>query len=145
MLSPAALARASSIRDQLTATLIRLKLTPAPLTTCGDDLELFRRVICAGMFLSAACYVATEYDPLKPENDPGVHVYRLVRLGDSQRGEVKLVMHPSSVLFRAAPSWVVFSGVAQSDAGWYEMQGVTPVEPAWLTELAPHVWGTRPQ
>jgi len=32
----------------------------------------------------------------------------------------------------------VFQTVQQSDSGWYEMQGVTAVQPDMLLEVAPH-------
>jgi ATP-dependent RNA helicase DDX35 len=38
---------------------------------------------------------------------------------------------------------VVFASVAQSDSGWYELQGVTPIEPGWLSEIAPHVYTNK--
>lgn len=117
-------------------------------------MKVFCKAMTAGMFLNAAAYVGTEYDPLKPQDDPGTHVYRLLRLplppgaaqgsADPWRacGGVRLVMHPSSVLFRAAPGWLVFTAAAQADSGRYEMQGVTAVQPDWLGELAPHVFAT---
>lgn len=56
---------------------------------------------------------------------------------------LKLRVHPSSVLFRTQPQLVVFLGCQQNDEGWYEMQGVTAIQPDWLTELAPGVFQRR--
>lgn len=53
---------------------------------------------------------------------------------------LKLRIHPSSVLFRTQPQLVVFLSCQQNDEGWYEMQGVTAIQPDWLTELAPGVF-----
>jgi ATP-dependent RNA helicase DDX35 len=38
------------------------------------------------------------------------------------------------------PRCVVYNTVQQTDNGWYEMQGVTAVQPEWLIELAPHMF-----
>jgi hypothetical protein len=56
---------------------------------------------------------------------------------------LKLRIHPSSVLFRTQPQLVVFLSCQQNDEGWYEMQGVTAIQPDWLTELAPGVFQKR--
>lgn len=69
---------------------------------------------------------------------PGVS-HRLVR--HLPPGAIaKLRVHTSSVLFRAAPQWILFARVTQNDDGWYEMQGVTRIQPEWLQEAAPHVY-----
>jgi ATP-dependent RNA helicase DDX35 len=56
---------------------------------------------------------------------------------------LKLRIHASSVLARTQPQLVLFLRCQQNDQGWYEMQGVTAVEPSWLTELAPSVYQRR--
>jgi ATP-dependent RNA helicase DDX35 len=52
-------------------------------------------------------------------------------------------IHNSSVLFRSRPPCVVFTSVQQTDDGWFEMQGVTAIQPEWLTEAAPHLYVRR--
>jgi ATP-dependent RNA helicase DDX35 len=49
-------------------------------------------------------------------------------------------VHPSSVLFRTQPQLLLFLGCQQNEEGWYEMTGVTAIQPEWLTELAPGVF-----
>ena len=56
---------------------------------------------------------------------------------------LKLRIHSSSVLARVRPQLVVFARCAQSDEGWYEMQGVSVVQQRWLLEAAPHVFQER--
>ncbi|GLC77705.1 hypothetical protein PLESTF_001978400 [Pleodorina starrii] len=90
--------------------------------------------------MNAAVFDRTEYNPLAPEGDPGTHVYRLVRYTAQRTNPIKLRIHNSSVLWRSTPSCIVYSTVQQADNGWYEMQGVTAVQPAWLIELAPHMF-----
>ena len=53
---------------------------------------------------------------------------------------LKLRVHPSSVLFRTQPQLLLFLGCQQNEEGWYEMTGVTAIQPEWLTELAPGVF-----
>jgi ATP-dependent RNA helicase DDX35 len=49
-------------------------------------------------------------------------------------------MHPSSVLHRVRPQWVVFATAQQGDSGWFEMQGVTAIDPDWLVEACPQMF-----
>lgn len=56
---------------------------------------------------------------------------------------LKLRIHMSSVLARTRPQLVLFIRCQQNEEGWYEMQGVTAIEPNWLTELAPEVYQKR--
>ncbi|KDD72660.1 hypothetical protein H632_c3059p0, partial [Helicosporidium sp. ATCC 50920] len=66
--------------------------------------------------------------------------YRLVRAAGS--GQVHLRLHPSSVLFRCRPRWLLFFAAELHDSGWYDMRDVMTVEPEWLLELAPHMYRT---
>ncbi|EFJ14666.1 hypothetical protein SELMODRAFT_119646 [Selaginella moellendorffii] len=52
------------------------------------------------------------------------------------RGGQELLIHPSSVLFRAAPRCVVFHSVMFTGNNY--MRDVTAVDPGWLTSVAPH-------
>eukprot|EP00850_Spirogloea_muscicola_P014569 SM000105S13914 [mRNA] locus=s105:356138:362673:- [translate_table: standard] len=45
---------------------------------------------------------------------------------------------PSSVLFRLTPKWVVYNSVMVTEQE--HMREVTAINPAWLTELAPHFY-----
>eukprot|EP00798_Chlamydomonas_sp_ICE-L_P020447 gene20447-biopygen29212 len=94
------------------------------------------------MFVNAARFDATEHNMLVAADSPGTNTYRLLRhLPPDQMA--KLRIHGSSVLFRTKPQFVVFYQVQQSDSGWYEMQGVTAVQPEWLVEVAPHMYAKR--
>jgi ATP-dependent RNA helicase DDX35 len=53
---------------------------------------------------------------------------------------LRLRIHANSVLARVRPEWVVFTNVQQSDSGWYEMQGVTAIQPDWLLQEAGHFY-----
>lgn len=56
---------------------------------------------------------------------------------------LKLRIHASSVLARTQPRLVLFLRAQQNEQGWYEMQGVTAVEPDWLPAIAPAVYTRR--
>jgi len=44
------------------------------------------------------------------------------------------------VLARSRPEWLVFFAVQAGAAGFYDMADVVAIEPAWLPELAPHMF-----
>lgn len=54
------------------------------------------------------------------------------------RDDVELHIHPTSVLFKRSPKWVIFNQVVQTTK--YYMRNVTVIEPEWLSELAPHFY-----
>lgn len=83
------------------------------------DTEVVTKAITAGFFAHAA----------RLEADGG-NRYRTVR------GNQELFIHPSSVLFRASPKWVVYHSIIYLER--YYMSNVTAINPAWLVELAPH-------
>ena len=85
------------------------------------DVKLVTKAVTAGFFSNAA----------RLEAEDG-NIYR------SLRGNQELFMHPSSVLFRASPKWVVFQSVIFLER--YYMWNVTAIDPSWLTELAPHFY-----
>ncbi|KAG2488343.1 hypothetical protein HYH03_013033 [Edaphochlamys debaryana] len=145
-LQPSSLFRADEAREQLLGLLRRHGLLPGgqPPPSADRDMDPVRRAMAAGLFMNAAVFERTEYNPLAPESDPGKNVYRLVRYTAQKTAPLKLRIHPSSVLFRSTPPCVVFHTVQQADSGWFEMQGVTSVDPSWLPELAPHMYH-RPQ
>lgn len=132
-LLPGALQRGESVLRQLQAMLRRLGVV---LTSSGSDMVPVQRALATGMFMNAAFFDGTEYNPLM-ESDAGIHVYRLVRPGAR---EAKLRVEVGSVLMRVATPWVVFMSAAQSNSSWYEMSGVTAIQHEWLTEVAPHMY-----
>ncbi|CAM6076055.1 unnamed protein product [Sphagnum tenellum] len=105
------------VREQLSKLLQRLGVH---LQSCGSDTEAIRKAVTAGFFSHAA----------KLEAVGDHNSYRSIR------GNQELYIHPSSVLFRATPKWVVFHSVFFTER--YYMREVTAIDPAWLVELAPH-------
>ncbi|MEW5312087.1 MAG: hypothetical protein WDW38_003742 [Sanguina aurantia] len=106
--------------------------------SCDGDMVILGRCVVAGLFGNAAVFEGLKVNPLASQADPGVAVYRLLRLPGSQ--PLQLRIHPSSVLFRSRPPCLVFHSVQEHDSGWFEMQGVTAVQPQWLLQAAPHMY-----
>ena len=46
-------------------------------------------------------------------------------------------IHPSSVLRRKSPEWVVYQELFETDTGKILMRGVTEIDPTWLPALSP--------
>ncbi|ORZ28195.1 P-loop containing nucleoside triphosphate hydrolase protein [Lobosporangium transversale] len=57
----------------------------------------------------------------------------------------KLWMHPTSILFKQAPKWVIFHEVVETSQAKAFMREVSVIEPEWLEELAPHFYQIKKQ
>ncbi|KAL6922203.1 hypothetical protein FSST1_006229 [Fusarium sambucinum] len=112
------LTRARDVRDQLAKLCERVEVAPS---TCGaTNLRPIKRAITAGFFPNAA---------------------RLQKSGDSYRtvkNNTTVWIHPSSVLMAIDPpeKMVVYFELVQTTKEY--MRSVMPIEPRWLSELAPH-------
>jgi len=144
--------RVADIRLQLMAHLRRLGLHVSsalgdvyPGSEAVEALTRVRKSLTAGFFLNAAKLSDELVDINMPDADhAGRPVYRLVRGAGSEASRTRLRIHPSSVLFRCRPQWVCFTTAQQSNSGWYDMLNLIAIEPAWLTELAPHFYAQVP-
>uniref|UniRef100_A0A0D9UY79 RNA helicase n=1 Tax=Leersia perrieri TaxID=77586 RepID=A0A0D9UY79_9ORYZ len=110
------------IRDQLLRIIKRFGI---PLTSCDRDMEAVRRAVIAGAFANA-CHLE-EYS----QNG----MYKTIRTSQ------EVYIHPSSVLFRVNPKWVVYQSLVSTDKHY--MRNVIAIEPSWLTEAAPHFYQFR--
>lgn len=112
------LTRARDVRDQLAKLCDRVEVT---LSSCGaSNLQPIQRAITAGFFPNAA---------------------RLQRGGDSYRtvkNNMTVHIHPSSVLMDVRPKWVIFYELVLTSKEF--MRSVMPLQPEWLTEVAPHYY-----
>ncbi|KAK5137197.1 hypothetical protein LTR08_000702 [Meristemomyces frigidus] len=112
------LTRARDVRDQLAKLCDRVEVT---LSSCGvANLPPIQRSIAAGFFPNAA---------------------RLQRGGDSYRtvkNNMTVHIHPSSVLLETKPKWVLFYELVLTSKEF--MRSVMPLQPEWLTEVAPHYY-----
>ncbi|KAG7547030.1 Helicase C-terminal [Arabidopsis suecica] len=109
------------IRDQLKRIARRLGIT---LKSCDGDMEAVRKAVTAGFFANAC--------RLEPHSNG---VYKTIR------GSEEVYIHPSSVLFRVNPKWVVYQSIVSTERQY--MQNVVTINPSWLTEVAPHFYQNR--
>ncbi|EEC70159.1 hypothetical protein OsI_00870 [Oryza sativa Indica Group] len=110
------------IREQLVRIIKRFGI---PLTSCDRDMEAVRKAIIAGAF-AYACHLE-EYS----QNG----MYKTIRTSQ------EVYIHPSSVLFRVNPKWVIYQSLVSTDKHY--MRNVIAIEPSWLTEAAPHFYQFR--
>jgi len=112
------LTRARDVRDQLAKLCDRVEVT---VSSCGAaDLPPIQKSITAGFFPNAA---------------------RLQRGGDTYRtvkNNLTVHIHPSSVLMDVRPKWVIFYELVLTSKEF--MRSVVPLQPEWLTEVAPHYY-----
>jgi len=111
-----ALSRALSIRGQLKKYLERFDVQ---IESCGNDTVKIRKCLVSGYFAHAA--------KMQPDGS-----FRSIR------DNVELHVHPSSILFTRNAPWVIFHEVVSTTKAY--MRELTVIDPAWLTELAPHFY-----
>ncbi|XP_054164351.1 probable ATP-dependent RNA helicase DHX35 [Oppia nitens] len=111
------LLRAVEVRHRLASLMNRFRIR----LKSSSDVDSVRRAIVCGFFANSAYYHPTG-------------VYRTIR------GDHELHLHPTSVLYTMSrpPKHVVFHEVLHTSQQF--MRDVTPIQPNWLTELAPHYY-----
>ncbi|RWR89645.1 putative pre-mRNA-splicing factor ATP-dependent RNA helicase DEAH9 isoform X2 [Cinnamomum micranthum f. kanehirae] len=107
------------IREQLRKLLRRLGIV---LKSCDGDTKVLRKAITAGFFAHACRLEAFSHDGM----------YKTLR--SSQ----EVYIHPSSVLFRVNPKWVIYHSLVSTDRQY--MRNVIAIDPSWLIEAAPHFY-----
>lgn len=117
-----AMKKVIDIREQLRRLIKRLGIAPK---SCEGDIKALRKAVIAGFF-AHACHLE-EYSPNG--------MYKTVRSGQ------EVYIHPSSVLFRVNPKWVVYHSLVSTDKHY--MRNVIAIDPSWLTEAAPHFYQRR--
>ncbi|KQK03276.1 probable pre-mRNA-splicing factor ATP-dependent RNA helicase DEAH9 [Brachypodium distachyon] len=117
-----ALKKVIEIRAQLVRVMKRFGI---PLKSCDRDMQAVRKAIIAGSFANS-CHLE-EYG----QNG----MYKTIRTSQ------EVYIHPSSVLFRVNPKWVVYQSLVSTDKHY--MRNVIAIEPSWLTEAAPHFYQYR--
>ncbi|XP_011027723.1 PREDICTED: probable ATP-dependent RNA helicase DHX35 [Populus euphratica] len=112
-----AMKKVIEIREQLRRTALRLGIV---LKSCEGDILAVRKAVTAGFFANASRLEAFSHNGM----------YKTVR------GSQEVYIHPSSVLFRVNPKWVIYHSLVSTDRQY--MRNVMTVDPSWLTEAAPH-------
>ncbi|XP_042045414.1 probable pre-mRNA-splicing factor ATP-dependent RNA helicase DEAH9 [Salvia splendens] len=85
-------------------------------------MQAVRKAVTAGFFSNACRIEAFSH------ND----AYKTIR------GSQEVYIHPSSVLFRVNPKWVIYHSIVSTERQY--MRNVITIEPSWLPEAAPHFY-----
>lgn len=117
-----AMKKVDEIRKQLRRIVQHLGLS---LKSCEGDLQAVRKAVTAGFFANACRLEAFSHNGL----------YK------TMRSSQEVYIHPSSVLFRVNPKWVVFHSIVSTDRQY--MRNVMSIDPSWLTEVAPQFYQHR--
>ncbi|KAI7749229.1 hypothetical protein M8C21_030873, partial [Ambrosia artemisiifolia] len=118
-----AMKKVLEVREQLRRIAQRLGLA---LKSCENDTQVLRKAVTAGFFANAC--------RLEPYSHNGM--YKTIR--SSQ----EVYIHPSSVLFRVNPKWVIYNSLVSTDRQY--MRNVISIDPSWLREAAPHFYQQQP-
>ncbi|KAM7525052.1 hypothetical protein LguiA_014954 [Lonicera macranthoides] len=114
-----AMKKVLEVRDQLRRIAQRIGI---PLKSCDSDVQLVRKAVTAGFFANACRLEAYSHSGM----------YKTLR------GSQEVYIHPSSVLFRVNPKWVIYNSLVSTDRQY--MRNVITIDPSWLTEAAPHFY-----
>ncbi|XP_064990540.1 probable pre-mRNA-splicing factor ATP-dependent RNA helicase DEAH9 isoform X3 [Musa acuminata AAA Group] len=117
-----AMKKVVDVREQLSRLLRRLGLA---LKSCEKDTQILRKAIIAGFFANSCHLEEYSYNGL----------YKTVRSSE------EVYIHPSSVLFRVNPKWVVYHSLVSTNKHY--MRNVIAIDPSWLIEAAPHFYQVR--
>ncbi|GKY97532.1 hypothetical protein MPSEU_000711400 [Mayamaea pseudoterrestris] len=111
--------KARDIRDQLEGLCERVELDQT--MSAPDDIDAILKAMTSGFFYNVA---------------------KLGRSGEYQTVKQRktVYIHPSSVLAKdeEPPAWVVFFELAFTTKEF--MRQVSPIQPSWLTDIAPHYY-----
>ncbi|XP_027354462.1 probable pre-mRNA-splicing factor ATP-dependent RNA helicase DEAH9 isoform X2 [Abrus precatorius] len=114
-----AMRKVLEVREQLKRTAQRIGLV---LKSCESDMQVVRKAVTTGFFANACHLEAYSHNGM----------YKTLR------GSQEVYIHPSSVLFRVNPKWVIYSSLVSTDRQY--MRNVITVDPSWLLEAAPHFY-----
>ncbi|KAI3407237.1 RNA helicase [Psidium guajava] len=114
-----AMKKVVDIREQLRRIAQRLGVS---LKSCDKDMQVVRKAVTTGFFANAC--------RLEPFTHNGMYM--------TVRTSQEVYIHPSSVLFRVNPKWIVYHSIVSTDRQY--MRNVATIEPSWLREVAPHFY-----
>ncbi|XP_022955010.1 probable pre-mRNA-splicing factor ATP-dependent RNA helicase DEAH9 isoform X1 [Cucurbita moschata] len=117
-----AMKKVMEVREQLRRIAQRLGIV---LKSCERDTTVIRKAVTAGFFANACQLEAYSHNGM----------YKSIR------GSQEVYIHPSSVLFRVNPKWVIYHSLVSTDRQY--MRNIITIDPGWLTEAAPHFYQYR--
>lgn len=118
-----AMKKVLEIREQLNKLVRRLGIV---LKSCEGDTKVLRKAITSGFFAHACRLEAFGQDGM----------YKTMRSSQT------VYIHPSSILFRVNPKWVIYHSLVSTDRQY--MRNVIAIEPSWLIEAAPQFYQQKP-
>jgi len=146
-ISGRSLVRAHDVRKQLSEICSRDKenngLGMDVNVSCGDDMELFLKCVCAGLFLQAASRLQNTVNINKAISE------EMKRDITTSRGKYKtkvgghvVSIHPTSAMFgrNPPPKCVVYTELLVTKRTY--IKGVTQVREEWLSGVAPNFFKT---
>ncbi|RYQ82558.1 hypothetical protein Ahy_B10g101143 isoform B [Arachis hypogaea] len=114
-----AMRKVLEVREQLRRIAQRIGIV---LKSCESDMQVVRKAVTAGFFANTC--------RLEEYSHNGM--YKTIR------GSQEVYIHPSSVLFRVNPKWIIYSSLVSTDRQY--MRNVISIDPSWLLEAAPHFY-----
>ncbi|KAM7262747.1 hypothetical protein ACFE04_000430 [Oxalis oulophora] len=119
-----AMKKVIEVREQLKRIVQRMGFT---LKSCENDTQasfspVVRKAVTSGFFANACRLDAYSHGGM----------YKTLK------GSQEVYIHPSSVLFRVNPKWVVYHSIVSTDRQY--VRNVISIDPSWLTEVAPHYY-----
>ena len=133
-----ALVRAHDVRHQIATICVRpveknglgMNIT----ASCGEDMEIFLKCACAGLFLQAAGRIPASKE-IKDRGSGNVMSSR--GRYKTKVGNTAVSIHPTSTIFgrNPAPKCVVYTELLVTKKTY--IRGVTQVREEWLSEVAP--------
>jgi HrpA-like RNA helicase len=138
-ISGRALVRANDVRHQLSAICSRPTerggLGMDIDLSVGDEMELFLKCVCAGLFLQSASRIPASKD-IKDRGSGSVVSNR--GKYKTKVGKTEVSIHPTSTMFgrNPAPKCVVYTELLETKRTY--IRGVTQVREEWLAEVAPN-------
>ncbi|MED6145590.1 ATPdependent RNA helicase [Stylosanthes scabra] len=114
-----AMRKVLEVREQLKRIAQRIGIV---LKSCERDMQVVRKAVTAGFFANAC--------RLEEYGHNGM--YKTIR------GSQEVYIHPSSVLFRVNPKWIIYNSLVSTDRQY--MRNVISIDPSWLLEAAPHFY-----
>ncbi|KAA0158097.1 hypothetical protein FNF31_03884 [Cafeteria roenbergensis] len=139
--------RARDVREQLLGLCERVEIEPS---SSPDDSEALAKAITAGYFFNAARLNRSgNYRTTKTAHTVAMHPSSILAPKQAPRGADKdkdaearkqlgLPSQEDALPARPPPEWVVYHELVETSREY--MRCITPIKPAWLTEIAPHYY-----
>ena len=102
--------------------------------SCGTELEIFLKCVCAGLFLQVASRIMETFDSKKNKKSFQGQINGKYK---TKVGGKEVSVHPTSTIFgrNPAPKCVVYTELLVTKKNY--IRGVTQVKESWLVEVAP--------